>query len=78
MATRRWMLVGESANWTRYTVAGYRPAQRLAAARAAGAVLLVYDRFDPENGTFDVRTLPGTRVLYAGLNVAVLRLEPPN
>ncbi|MGH2345574.1 MAG: hypothetical protein ACRDG4_10140, partial [Chloroflexota bacterium] len=42
---------------------GHRtPAQRLAAARATGADLLVYDRLDTANGTFDARTLPGTRI----------------
>jgi hypothetical protein len=50
-------------------------AQRLQVLRETGATLVAYDGSDLDEGPFDPRGLPGLRVVFAGGNVAILRVH---
>ena len=50
------------------------PAARLRALRALEATLVVFDRDDPEDGTYDPGALPVLRPVYADADVTVLRV----
>jgi uncharacterized protein Usg len=51
-------------------------AQRLSVVRKTHATLVAYDGRDLEEGSFDPRGLPGTRVVFSYGNVTLVRVLP--